>query len=61
MTYSQISNNSGNASDILYLEQQIQAVKAEIARAGAAGRKEAAEQAGNKLAELEAKLDELVD
>lgn len=27
MTYSQIWNNSGNEADILYLEQQIKAVK----------------------------------
>ncbi|MNO19748.1 hypothetical protein D3C76_94850 [compost metagenome] len=61
MTYSQMSNNSGNAKDILYLEQQISAVKQEIERAKAAGLKKELEEAENKLAELEAELDKLED
>lgn len=61
MTYSQISGNSGNASDILYLEQKIEAVKKEIQRAEAAGLQEALTQALRKLAELEAELDKLED
>jgi Tfp pilus assembly protein PilN len=59
MTYSQIWNNSGNEADILYLEQQIKAVKKEIKVAKAAEQQEILEQANRKLAELEAKLDEL--
>jgi len=61
MTYSQIWNNSGNDADILYLEQQIQAVKKEIKRAEAAELQEILDQANRKLAELEAKLDKLED
>ncbi|MEK3964291.1 MULTISPECIES: hypothetical protein [Paenibacillus] len=61
MTYSQIWNNSGNEADILYLEQQIKAVKKEIKRAEAAKLEEILDQANCKLAELEAKLDELED
>lgn len=61
MTYSQIWNNSGNEADIHYLEQQIQAVKKEKKRAEAAGLQEILNQANQKLAELEAKLDELED
>ncbi|OAB40251.1 hypothetical protein [Paenibacillus antarcticus] len=61
MTYSQIWNNSGNDADILYLEQQIQAVKKEIKRAEAAELQEILDQANRKLVELEAKLDELED
>ncbi|WP_438350512.1 hypothetical protein ACP8HI_07630 [Paenibacillus sp. FA6] len=61
MTYSQIWNNSGNESDILYLEQQIKAVKKEIKRAEAAELQEILDQANRQLAELEAKLDELED
>ncbi|AWV33462.1 hypothetical protein MHH60_27245 [Paenibacillus sp. FSL H7-0716] len=61
MTYSQIWNNSGNEADILYLEQQIETVKKEIKRAEAAELQEILEQANRKLAELEAKLDELED
>ncbi|MDH6427009.1 hypothetical protein NSQ91_13665 [Paenibacillus sp. FSL R7-0048] len=61
MTYSQIWNNSGNEADILYLEQQIKAVKKEIKRAEAAELQEILDQANRKLAELEAKLDELED
>jgi len=61
MTYSQIWNKSGNNADILYLEQQIQAVKKEIKRAEAAELQEILNQANRKLAELEAKLDELED
>ncbi|MEK3767723.1 hypothetical protein MKY14_04160 [Paenibacillus sp. FSL R5-0887] len=61
MTYSQIWNNSGNEADILYLEQQIKAVKKEIKRAEAAKLQEILDQANRKLAELEAKLDELED
>lgn len=59
MTYSQIWNNSGNQPDILYMEQQIEAVKKEIKRAEAAELQEILDQANLKLAELEAKLDEL--
>ncbi|OME33997.1 hypothetical protein NSS98_13025 [Paenibacillus sp. FSL E2-0274] len=59
MTYSQIWNNSGNEADILYLEQQIETVKKEIKRAEAAELQEILEQSNRKLAELEAKLDEL--
>lgn len=61
MTYSRIWNNSGNEADILYLEQQIKAVKKEIKRAEAAELQEILDQANRKLAELEAKLDELED
>ncbi|ETT49595.1 MULTISPECIES: hypothetical protein [Paenibacillus] len=61
MTYSQIWNNSGNEADILYLEQQIETVKKEIKRAEAAELQEILEQSNRKLAELEAKLDELED
>ncbi|OME02688.1 hypothetical protein BSK54_10560 [Paenibacillus odorifer] len=61
MTYSQIWNNSGNEADILYLEQQIKAVKKEIKRAEAAELQEILDQSNRKLAELEAKLDELED
>ncbi|MHA6534753.1 hypothetical protein [Paenibacillus sp. BAC0078] len=61
MTYSQISRNSGNASDILYLEEQIITVKQEIERAKAAGLQELLDQANNKLLELEAELDKLED
>jgi hypothetical protein len=61
MTYSQIWNNSGNEADILYLEQQIETVKKEIIRAEAAELQEILDQANRKLAELEAKLDELED
>jgi len=61
MTYSQIWNNSGNDADILYLEQQIQAVKKEIKQAEAAELQEILDQANRKLAELEAKLDDLED
>jgi hypothetical protein len=61
MTYSQIWNNSGNDADILYLEQQIQAVKKEIKRAEASDLQEILDQANRKLAELEAKLDKLED
>ena len=59
MTYSQIWNNSGNEAEILYLEQQIEAIKKEIKRAKAAEQQEILDQANLKLAELEAKLDEL--
>lgn len=59
MTYSQIWNNSGNEAEILYLEQQIEAVKKEIKRAKAAEQQEILDQANRKLTELEAKLDEL--
>lgn len=59
MTYSQIWNNSGNEAEILYLEQQIEAVKKEIKRAKTAEQQEILDQANRKLAELEAKLDEL--
>jgi len=59
MTYSQIWNNSGNEAEILYLEQQIEAVKKVIQRAKAAEQQEILDQANRKLAELEAKLDEL--
>ncbi|WP_019913169.1 hypothetical protein [Paenibacillus sp. HW567] len=61
MTYSQISHNSGNASEILYLEQQIEVVRQEIKRAKAAGLQEELDQANNKLDELEAELDKLAD
>ncbi|OAB41686.1 hypothetical protein [Paenibacillus glacialis] len=61
MTYSQIWNNSGNEADILYLEQQIKDIKKEIKRAEAAELQEILDQANRKLAELEAKLDELED
>lgn len=61
MTYSQIFHNSGNASDILYLEQQIEVVKQEIKRARAAGLQELLDQANTKLLELEAELDKLAD
>lgn len=61
MTYSQIWNNSGNEADILYLEQQIETVKKEIKRAEVAELQEILEQSNRKLAELEAKLDELED
>jgi len=61
MTYSQIWNNSGNNADILYLEQQIQAIKKEIKRAEAAELQEVLNKANRKLVELEAKLDELED
>ncbi|MEK4041360.1 hypothetical protein NYE44_13325 [Paenibacillus sp. FSL L8-0493] len=61
MTYSQIWNNSGNEADILYLEQQIETVKKEIKRVEAAELQEILDQANRKLAELEAKLDELED
>jgi hypothetical protein len=59
MTYSQMWNNSGNKAEILDLEQQIKAVKTEIKRAVAAELQEVLDQANRKLAELEAKLDEL--
>ncbi|OKP94623.1 hypothetical protein A3848_01165 [Paenibacillus sp. P32E] len=59
MTYSQRLGSSGDASDILYLEQQIAVAKQVIKRAEAAGHKEALEEAMNKLAELETELDEL--
>ncbi|NUU64452.1 hypothetical protein [Paenibacillus agri] len=59
MTYSQMWNNSGNEAEILYLEEQIKEVKKEIKRAEAAGLQEILDQANRKLAELEAKLDEL--
>jgi ubiquinone biosynthesis protein UbiJ len=61
MTYSQIWNNSGNEADILYLEQQIETVKKELKQAEAAEFQEELDQANCKLAELEAKLDELED
>ncbi|MEC0242354.1 hypothetical protein P4H66_21330 [Paenibacillus dokdonensis] len=61
MTYSQIWNNSGIEADIHYLEQQMQAVIKEKKRAEAAGLQEIVNQANHKLAELEAKLDELED
>ncbi len=61
MTYSQIWNNSGNEADILFLEQQIKGVKKEMKQAEAAGLHEILNQANRKLAELEAKLDELED
>ncbi|WP_379154614.1 hypothetical protein [Paenibacillus sp. sgz5001063] len=61
MTYSQILHSSGNASDILYLEQQIAAAKQAIKRSEATGDKETLDEAKNKLVELEAELDELVD
>lgn len=61
MTYSQIWNNSENEAEILYLEQQIKAVKEEMKRAEAAGLHEILNQAIRKLAELEAKLDEIED
>lgn len=59
MTYSQIWNNAENEAEILYLEQQILAIKKEIKRANAAEQQEILDQANRKLAELEAKLDEL--
>ncbi|CAH1055518.1 hypothetical protein [Paenibacillus pseudetheri] len=59
MTYSQIWNNAENEAEILYLEQQIVAIKKEIKRAKAAEQQEILDQANRKLAELEAKLDEL--
>ena len=58
MTYSQIWNNAENEAEILYLEQQIVAIKKEIKRA-TAEQQEILDQANRKLAELEAKLDEL--
>ncbi|MEK5235132.1 hypothetical protein NST99_05460 [Paenibacillus sp. FSL L8-0470] len=61
MTYSLRLGSSGDASDVLYLEQQIAAVKQVIKRAEAAGHKEALDEAKNKLAELEGELDKLVD
>lgn len=61
MTYSQILRSSGDASDILYLEQQIAAAKQAIKRAEATGYKETLDEAKNKLAELESEWDELVD
>ncbi|MBY9081185.1 hypothetical protein KIH86_23845 [Paenibacillus sp. HN-1] len=61
MTYSQMSHNSGRGSDIRYLEEQIAAVKQEIARAKAAGLPKELDEANNKLAELEAELDKLED
>ncbi|WP_340008885.1 hypothetical protein MHH52_12310 [Paenibacillus sp. FSL K6-0276] len=59
MTYSQIWNNAENEAEILYLEQQIVAIKKEIKRAKTAEQQEILDQANRKLAELEAKLDEL--
>ncbi|AIQ23658.1 MULTISPECIES: hypothetical protein [Paenibacillus] len=59
MTYSQMWNNAGNEAEILYLEQQIMAIKKEIKRAKTAEQQEILDQANRKLAELEAKLDEL--
>ncbi|MEK3982422.1 hypothetical protein CA600_25060 [Paenibacillus sp. VTT E-133280] len=59
MTYSQMWNNAENEAEILYLEQQIVAIKKEIKRAKTAGQQEILDQANSKLAELEAKLDEL--
>ncbi|MFC3746677.1 hypothetical protein [Paenibacillus sp. GCM10012306] len=59
MTYSQMWNNAGNEAEILYLEEQVEVVKKEIKRAEAAGLQEILDQANHKLAELEAKLDEL--
>jgi hypothetical protein len=59
MTYSQIWNNADNEAEILYLEQQIVAIKKEIKRAKTAEQQEILDQANRKLAELEAKLDEL--
>ena len=61
MTYSQIWNNSGHEADILYLEQQIKAVKQEMRQAEAAGLHEEWSQFCRNLVELEAKLDELED
>ncbi|KTD86211.1 hypothetical protein [Paenibacillus etheri] len=59
MTYSQIWNNADNEAEILYLEQQIVAIKKEIKRAKTAEQQEILDHANRKLAELEAKLDEL--
>lgn len=59
MTYSLMWNNVGNEAEILYLEQQIMAIKKEIKRAKTAEQQEILDQANRKLAELEAKLDEL--
>lgn len=59
MTYSQMWNNAGNEAETLYLEQQIMAIKKEIKRAKTAEQQEILDQANRKLAELEAKLDEL--
>lgn len=59
MTYSQMWNNAGNEAEILYLEQQIMAIKKEIKRAKTAEQQEILDQANRKLVELEAKLDEL--
>ncbi|MEK4236757.1 hypothetical protein [Paenibacillus sp. FSL H7-0714] len=59
MTYSQMWNNAGNEAEILYLEQQIMAIKKEIKRAKTAEQQEILDQANRKLTELEAKLDEL--
>ncbi|MEK3747192.1 hypothetical protein NYE25_03005 [Paenibacillus sp. FSL E2-8871] len=59
MTYSQMWNNAGNEAEILYLEQQIVVIKKEIKRAKTAEQQEILDQANRKLAELEAKLDEL--
>ncbi|AIQ67228.1 hypothetical protein [Paenibacillus graminis] len=61
MTYSQISRNSGNSSDMFYLEQQMKAVKKEMKRAEAAGLQELQDQLSHRLAELEAELDKLED
>jgi hypothetical protein len=52
-------NNAENEAEILYLEQQIVAIKKEIMRAKTAEQQEILDQAHRKLAELEAKLDEL--
>ncbi|KAA1191345.1 hypothetical protein [Paenibacillus sp. B2(2019)] len=59
MTYSQMWNNAGNEAEILYLEQQIMAIKKEIKRAKTGEQQEILDQANRKLVELEAKLDEL--
>lgn len=59
MTYSQMWNNAENEAEILYLEQRIVAIKKEIKRAKNAEQQEILDQANRKLAELEAKLDEL--
>jgi uncharacterized membrane-anchored protein len=52
-------NNAENEAEILYLEQRIVAIKKEIKRAKNAEQQEILDQANRKLAELEAKLDEL--
>lgn len=61
MTYSQMWNHSGNEAEIHDLKEQIKIMKDEIKRTEAAQLRDTLDQAKLRLAELEAKLDELED